>query len=58
MGTRLVLLVTEETDKYLESEAKKLGISKLDYIRFIINKDRENKKWTKESTAQYSISPW
>ena len=45
MGTRLVLLVTEETDKYLESEAKKLGISKLDYIRFIINKDRENKKW-------------
>ena len=44
MGTRLVLLVTEETDKYLEESAKKLGISKLDYIRFIINKDRENKK--------------
>ena len=44
MSIKLVLLVTDETDKYLENEAKKLGISKLDYIRFIINKDRENKK--------------
>lgn len=29
-------------DKYLQEQAMLLGMTKIEYIRFILNKDREN----------------
>lgn len=44
MSKRMVLTIADDLDKYLSESAKKLGISKLEYIRYIIMKDKENKK--------------
>ena len=41
---RLGLTLSNDLEKYITEQAKTMGVSKLDYIRFIIMKDKENKK--------------
>ena len=44
MSKKMILTLSDDVDNYVREQAQKLGLSKLDYIRFIINKDREGKK--------------
>lgn len=44
MSKRMVLTLSDDLNKYLVEAGEKLGISKLEYIRYIIMKDKEGKK--------------
>ncbi len=43
MSKRMVLTVTDEMYLSLETSAKKLGITPLEYIRYLLMKDNEAK---------------
>jgi predicted DNA-binding protein len=44
MSKKIILTLSDDVDQYIKEQAKNLGLTKIDYIRFIINKDRELKK--------------
>ena len=49
MSKKMILTISDELDKYLKNKADNLGMSKLDYIRFTLMKE-------KEQDPDYSIS--
>jgi hypothetical protein len=40
-NTKLILTISDELDKYIKNKADNLGMSKLDYIRFVLMKEKE-----------------
>jgi predicted DNA-binding protein len=44
MSKKIILTLSDDVDQYIKEQSKNLGLTKIDYIRFIINKDRESKK--------------
>ena len=49
MSKKMILTISDELDKYLKNKADNLGMSKLDYIRFTLMKE-------KEQDPDYSLS--
>jgi len=43
MSKRCLLTLSDNLDQYIEESAKKMGVTKMDYIRYVITKDKENK---------------
>jgi len=43
MSKKMILTISDEVDRYLKEQSATLGMSKLDYIRYVIMKDKENK---------------
>jgi hypothetical protein len=43
MSRRTLLTLSNDLDKYIVDEAKKMGVTKMDYIRFVLMKDKECK---------------
>jgi hypothetical protein len=43
MSRRTLLTLSNDLDKYIVDEAKKMGVTKMDYIRFVLMKDKEGK---------------
>jgi hypothetical protein len=44
MSKKTILTTSNDMDKYLIEQAELLGMTKIDYIRFILNKDMEKTK--------------
>jgi hypothetical protein len=43
MSKRLILTLPDDIFKHIDESAKSIGVTKLEYIRYIIMKDKENK---------------
>jgi hypothetical protein len=41
MSKKMILTISDELDKYVKDKADNLGMSKLDYIRFALMKEKE-----------------
>jgi hypothetical protein len=41
MSKKMILTISDELDNYIKTKAANLGMSKLDYIRFALTKERE-----------------
>ena len=44
MSKRTLLTLSDDLNLYVVKSAEKMGVTKMDYIRYVIMKDKENKK--------------
>ena len=43
MSKRCLLTMSDDLDQYIVESAKKMGVTKMEYIRYVIMKEKESK---------------